>query len=144
MLWRCQAWALPSSTATSAPLLVPWPNLCSPKRSRLKSAERGGPTVSYGWAQLNSEEITIWRFKSLEGKIDGQLTGIYIYGLGHRFIYRETPTYHNMQLVGLGDTRILIEGRFTPRGRVNLLCKRLEILTCDWPKGSNRSQRLYI
>jgi hypothetical protein len=26
-------------------------------------------------------------------------------------------------------------GRFTPRGRANLLCKRLEILTCDWSKG---------
>ena len=24
----------------------------------------------------------------------------------------------------------------------NSLCKRLEILTCDWPKGSNRSQPL--
>jgi hypothetical protein len=32
----------------------------------------------------------------------------------------------------------------TPRGRANSLCKkRLEILTCDWPKGSNRSQPLY-
>jgi hypothetical protein len=35
------------------------------------------------------------------------------------------------------------EGRFTPRGRANLLCKRLEILTCDWPKGSHRFQLLY-
>jgi hypothetical protein len=25
---------------------------------------------------------------------------------------------------------------FTPRGRANSLCKRVEILTCDWPKGS--------
>jgi hypothetical protein len=35
------------------------------------------------------------------------------------------------------------KGRFKPRGRAKLLCKRLEILTCDWPKGSNRSQPLY-
>jgi hypothetical protein len=27
------------------------------------------------------------------------------------------------------------EGRFTPRGRANSLCKRLEILICDWPRG---------
>jgi hypothetical protein len=33
-----------------------------------------------------------------------------------------------------------LEGHFTPRGRANSLCERLEILTCDWPKGSNRSQ----
>jgi hypothetical protein len=38
---------------------------------------------------------------------------------------------------------IYTEGRFTPRGRATLLCKRLEILTCDWPKGSNQSQPLY-
>jgi hypothetical protein len=37
----------------------------------------------------------------------------------------------------------LSKGRFTPRGRGNSLCKRLEILTCDWSKGSNRSQPLY-
>jgi CHASE3 domain sensor protein len=30
------------------------------------------------------------------------------------------------------------QGRFTPRGQANSLCKRLEILTCDWPKGSHR------
>jgi len=35
------------------------------------------------------------------------------------------------------------KARFTPRGRANSLCKRLEIFTCDWPKGSNRSQPLY-
>jgi hypothetical protein len=35
------------------------------------------------------------------------------------------------------------KGRFTPRGRVNSMCKRLEILTRDWSKGSNRSQLLY-
>jgi hypothetical protein len=35
------------------------------------------------------------------------------------------------------------KGRFTPRGRANSLCKRLEILTCDWSKGSNRFQPLY-
>jgi hypothetical protein len=28
-----------------------------------------------------------------------------------------------------------------PKGQA--LCKRLEILTCDWPKSSNRSQPLY-
>jgi hypothetical protein len=31
---------------------------------------------------------------------------------------------------------------FTPRGWPNSLWKRLEILTCDWPKGWNRSQLL--
>jgi hypothetical protein len=36
-----------------------------------------------------------------------------------------------------------IKGHFTPRGRTNLLCKRLENLTCDWPKASNRFQPLY-
>jgi hypothetical protein len=35
------------------------------------------------------------------------------------------------------------KGRLTPRGRANSLCKRLVILTCDWSKGSNRSQPLY-
>jgi hypothetical protein len=32
---------------------------------------------------------------------------------------------------------------FTPRGRAKSLCKRLEILTCDWPKGLNQSQPFY-
>jgi hypothetical protein len=36
-----------------------------------------------------------------------------------------------------------VKGRFTPRGRANLLCKRLEILTCDWSKGSHWSQPLH-
>ena len=26
-------------------------------------------------------------------------------------------------------------GRFTPRGRANLLCKTLKIFTCDWLNG---------
>jgi hypothetical protein len=35
------------------------------------------------------------------------------------------------------------EGHFTPRGRANLLRRRLEIFSYDWPKGSNWSQPLY-
>jgi hypothetical protein len=33
---------------------------------------------------------------------------------------------------------------FTPRGLANSLCKRLGILTCDWPEGSNQPQSTTI
>jgi hypothetical protein len=45
----------------------------------------------------------------------------------------------NIIVMGLFGTK----GRFTPRSRANSLCKRLETLTCDWPKGSNWPQPLY-
>ena len=35
----------------------------------------------------------------------------------------------------LGGWSPIFEGCFTPTGRANSLCKRLEILTCDWLKG---------
>jgi hypothetical protein len=50
------------------------------------------------------------------------------------------PTTTICFMVELG---VMTKGSFTPRGHANSLFKRHEILTCDWPKGSNRSQPLY-
>jgi hypothetical protein len=38
---------------------------------------------------------------------------------------------------------VRFRGRFTPRGRANLLCKRFEIFTCGGSKGRNLPQLLY-
>jgi hypothetical protein len=48
-------------------------------------------------------------------------------------------TTHDPRLVeSESDLKLYSKGRFTPRGRANSLCNKLEILTFDWPKGSNR------
>jgi hypothetical protein len=49
--------------------------------------------------------------------------------LGHHDQYRA----NGLAVMPVLDTGIIF----------SFSCKRLEILTCDWPKGSNRSQPLY-
>jgi hypothetical protein len=68
-----------------------------------------------------------------------------IYGIVAK-IYRYTKIAHVITwtiMIILPKDEMEAKGRFTLRGRANSLCKRLEILTRDWPKGSNWSQPLY-
>jgi hypothetical protein len=51
-------------------------------------------------------------------------------------LIENTPLVSGSLSNTLGEpTATLNKGHFTPRGRADLLCKRLKILTCNWPKG---------
>jgi hypothetical protein len=45
---------------------------------------------------------------------------------------KEPSGYTTIEDDMIHETKFYYKGRFTPRGRANSMCKRLEILTCDW------------